>query len=236
METKKKPKFDAFHSNSMLKSSSKYSSQSNGTNVTKTDTPTSSSHTSYDFEELWRGSVSNLLMSSDNLTEDLIKDSIAELENAMQESKRMLHERDDEIQKLRQQMDKMTADKEIEDDEKYATILKDYRGTQERVMELECEIRQLKAKEEANKLGVQGKGSGCENGRGTGDEENCHCGDGCQAVLDLNETKMKLEVVKTKYDNLKRKVRQFRKQIQLEQDDEKSFNMEGKNISSCTLQ
>merc|ERR1712203_1001151 len=98
----------------------------------------------YDFEELWRGSLTNL-MSSDNITEDLIKDSLKELENAMQESKRMLHDRDEEIHKLRETIDKMKKEAEKEEDERYPTILKEYKETQTRVMELECQLRQINA-------------------------------------------------------------------------------------------
>jgi len=190
----------------------------------------------YDFDELWRGSVSNL-MSSENITEDLIKDSIKELENAMQESKRMLHERDVEIQKLRESMDKLQKEKERDEDDKYPSILNDYKETQTRVMELECQLRELSVTH-AQELQQLRANCSSEQLKETGTEGcTCACGNSCQALADLNETKKNLESARTKYENLKRKVREFRKQIELEQkEEEEKYNMEGKNMSSCTLQ
>lgn len=238
IRTSKKQQFDAFHGNSLVKSSSKHNT------ATSKSTTTMKSNISlthfdhvgtYDFDELWRGSVSNL-MSSDNITEDLIKDSIKELENAMQESKRMLHERDEEIQKLREAMDTLKAEREREEDEKYPSILNEYKETQTRVMELECQLRQINIAHahEVEQLratcATQNKESGTEGC-------TCACGNGCQALADLNETKVHLETSRTKYENLKRKVREFRKQMEMEQkEEEEKFNMEGKNMASCTLQ
>ena len=221
METERKKPFDAFHSsNSLIKSSSKHTSRSNGSKVGKLDA-------TYDFDELWRGSVSNL-MSSENITEDLIKDSIKELEGAMQESKRMLHERDIEIQKLRETMDRMKKEKEKSEDEKYPAILDDYKQTQARVMELECQLRQIN---QAHAQEVEQLRSQSSN------TKQLVCGAGCQALEDLNETKRNLETTRMKYENLKRKVREFRKQIEQEQkEEEEKFTLDGKNMSSCTIQ
>lgn len=230
LRANKKQQFDAFSGNALVKPSMRQ----NGPSKTNSN---NKNFDIYNFDELWRGSVSNL-MSSENITEDLIAESIKELENAMQESKRMLHERDTEIQRLRENIDKLKQEREKGENEMYPNILNDYKASQTRVAELECQIReinmkhsteieQIKTTQQHEQQQQQNSFPGC----------TCKCGLSCQAISDLNETKKNLETAKMKYDTLKRKVREFRKQMEMEQqEEEERINSEGKNITGCTLQ
>ncbi|XP_057309864.1 uncharacterized protein LOC130647874 [Hydractinia symbiolongicarpus] len=227
----KKDKFDAFKGNSLVKSSSSKSRN----NFSRLNLHTSSKNLmeKYTFDDLWRGSVSNL-MSSENITEDLIKESIKELESAMQESKRMLTERDDEITRLREFIENNKLEKERHDnDDKTEELEK----LQKSIVELECEISELKIKHarELDAIQKQNSFSLPSNSRNDIPECTCYCGRVCKALHDLCETKKCLETTKAKYDNLKKRVREFRKQAE-DHRNASQLDYEEEKATSCAIQ
>ena len=170
----------------------------------------------YDFDAAWRGSVNNL-MSSENITEDLVKESLKELEKAMQESKRMLVGRDDEIAQLRRQLEQaqMSNYEQLGQDE---DILAHLEESQKRVLYLEKEMQKLKEEhqEDMRQLKMKSSHDGNNEMREKSFPEcTCYCGSVCKALSDLSDYKRKLDCTQKKYDNLKNRVKEFRKQAEI---------------------
>ena len=183
----------------------------------------------YNFDALWRGSVNNLL-SSENITQDLITESIKELELAMQESKRMLAERDTEILRLREVIENNKKSEVVEENKDFSEL---FEKSQKRIVDLECEISEMKVKHSKEKTELKTRQNHIfpPLQRAQNNPE-CNCGSVCKSFQDLRETKQKFEEAKAKYENLKRKVREFRKQAEINE----RLNREEEKSSTCTIQ
>lgn len=268
LQVEKKHKFDAFQGNSLAKPNNKLqrrkttSTVSLSTGVMKGSTLKIPDQ--YNFDMMWKGSVSNL-MSSENITEDLIKESIKELELAMQESKRMLVERDDEILRLREHIDNNKLALETSscpnssnisggygDGYTQQSILKQLEESENRNALLEKRLHdvQLAHSQEITRLKNEQKAPPIwhieDVGSNSRPECTCHCGSVCKALHDLVETKQSLEHTKAKYDNLKKRVKEFRRHNGLDQQRNKNAFGNGVNSgnygqvnddrSSCSIQ
>lgn len=254
-----KPKFDAFQGNPLAKPTSqrKMGSSSNRSLsmgvVRKGSTLSIIPEPQYNFDLMWKGSVSNL-MSSENITEDLIKESINELELAMQESKRMLVERDNEILRLRAYIEnnKLAAETASCESSKGNgnSLLQQLEESERRNSLLERQLREIKLShsQEIAQLKNEQKAPPIWHIEDIGNhpECTCYCGSVCKALRDLVETKQSLETTKSKYDNLKKRVKEFRRQAGLDQRNKNTFdnggvggeNSFGRNDerSSCSIQ
>ena len=223
--------FEAFKGHSIMKSSS--SSQNRSSIVTSSGISVNKPNL-YNFDALWKGSVSNL-MSSENITEDLIKESIRELENAMQESRRMLIDRDDEIVKLRLYIKNNKS--ELNEDEYYKKLANELKKSQETIVLLQCQVKELEQKQ-SNNANIKTRPEPMQqlNLKNNPLECTCECGSVCKALADLSETKRTLQTTKEKYDILKRKVREFRKQAEINHRNALRLSAVTEEKSGCYLQ
>ena len=162
------------------------------------------------FSSIWQGSIASL-MSCDNITDDLVKEAMQELETALEESQKLLNDRDVEIMELRRALEdsKQSLNTDLSKQEE---LLDELEKSQKRVFELESELRATKQKEQTNSNKAQAAilqtihVSGAEF-----PECTCYCGSVCNALREVGEVKKKLEMVETKYANLKKKIRERRK-------------------------
>ncbi|XP_012562746.1 myosin-13 [Hydra vulgaris] len=231
--------FEAFKGNSIMKASSSFQNRSG----VSSQGFSSSKPNIYNFDALWKGSVSNL-MSSENITEDLIKESIKELENAMQESRKMLIDRDDEIAKLRLYI----KNNDINEDDNYGKLADELKKSQETVALLECQIKELEQKNKIKELEQKNKTSitntktsitqeqKLQNFKNNIFECTCGCGLECKALIDLLEAKQTLQKTKDKYDILKRKVREFRKQAEINHKNALRLSAPPEEKTGCYIQ
>lgn len=252
--------FEAFQGNPLQKSStnktSKRQLRSSSIRIDNNDPMSQILGTKerlFDIDQMWRGSISNL-KSSENITDDLIKESIQELEKAMSESKKMLQERDAEIARLRQFIENNKLgggggrDSQQDDDERekeeevrHAELLKQLQETQKRNSTLEKQIHKLELdhSREIHDLKMQ------QNHQtpaiwhlDTPDsrpECTCYCGTVCKALRDLVDAREQLEITKTKYEGLKKRVREFRKQAEVQQNMRYPLRDDDR-LSSCSIQ
>jgi len=249
--------FDAFQGHSLQKSTStrgsrklvrgnQFSLKGNGNSVAAPN----SSPSWIDVDQMWRGSMSNL-RSSENITEDLIKESIKDLESAMAESKRMLVERDDEIERLRAfiENNKLCAGKTSNDDEegeeRHFELVNELRETQREniklskmIHEMELnhshEVASLKNKQQAPPIWQLEDDTPLTNRP----ECTCYCGTVCKALRDLVEAREHLDSTKTKYENLKKRVKEFKRQTGMEQQNKSVHRVlrDEERISNCSIQ
>ena len=245
--------FEAFQGNPLQKSginkSSKRQLRSSSVKVNGTVT-----ERLFDIDQMWRGSISNL-KSSENITEDLIKESILELEQAMGETKRMLQERDSEIVRLRQfiENNKMGGsgrssqhdddEKEKEEEVRHTELIKQLEETQKRNSSLEKQIHNLELNHsrEIHDLKIQLNQTPALWNLDTPDsrpECTCYCGTVCKALKDLVDAREQLENTKTKYEGLKKRVREFRRQAEIQQNNRtlRQFPRDDERLSSCSIQ
>lgn len=237
LRSSKKNQFDAFKGFSLTKTNSVNTGNSKmDLNRMALTNSKRGLNQAYDFDNAWKGSVSNL-MSTENITEDLIKESIKELENAMNESKRMLAERDEEILRLREVIENNHCNEKMSFDD---SIFEQYEKSQKRILELEKEIAQLKIKhskeleESRRKLTQQNEKWSNQIKHGI-PECTCYCGSVCQALNDLKEMKKTHEQTKNKYETLRRKVREFKKQAEENQQQILRSHFEEEK-SACVIQ
>ncbi|XP_066933717.1 uncharacterized protein [Clytia hemisphaerica] len=240
--------FEAFKGSPLQKSNAKSSKrqiQNGGGNKTFASL--------LDIDQMWRGSISNL-KSSENITEDLIKESIKELEAAMSESKRMLVSRDEEIARLRLfiENNKLNGraddeEQEREEEARHTELVKQLNETQIMNSKLEKKIHELELthSKEMHRLKEENQSPPVwhlEEPSSKRPECTCYCGTVCKALKDLVEARDHLDKTKTKYDNLKKRVREFRQQAELEQKNRNmrnhggSFLRDEDRMSSCSIQ
>ena len=232
----KESRFDAFKGNPLVKPS--LAKQRTNFNRMGLINGSGRNLNNYSFDALWKGSINNL-MSSENLTQDLISESIKELENAMQESKRMLVDRDNEIVRLREIIENNKKHEEVDESKCSEHVLEEFEKSQKQIIDLECEISRLKVKHltEIKELKETNQKSAFPpfRTRDNKSECTCFCGSACKALNDLSETKKSLENTKSKYEGLKRKVREFRNQTELNHRNALNHEEQQKG-SSCSLQ
>ncbi|XP_065652089.1 uncharacterized protein LOC105847611 [Hydra vulgaris] len=222
--------FEAFKGNSIIKASSSFQNR----NAVSSQGFSSCKPNIYNFDALWKGSVSNL-MSSENITEDLIKESIKELENAMQESRRMLIDRDEEIAKLRLYI----KNNDINEDDNYEKLADELKKSQETVALLECQIKELEQKNKTSITNIKTsitQEQKLKNLKNNIFECTCGCGFECKALIDLFEAKQTLQKTKEKYDILKRKVREFRKQAEINHKNALRLSAPPEEKTGCFIQ
>ena len=212
----------------------------------------------FDIDQMWRGSISNL-KSSENITEDLIKESIQELEKAMSESKKMLQERDEEIARLRQfiennklggkgggsgrnfQQHEDDEEREREEEVRHSELLKQLQETQKRNSTLEKQIHKLELDHSSEihdlkmKQNHQAPAIWHLDTPDSRPECTCYCGTVCKALRDLVEAREQLETTKTKYEGLKKRVREFRKQAEIQQNMRYPLRDDDR-LSNCSIQ
>lgn len=133
--------------------------------------------------------------------ESLLRETISQLETALRESTKLLAQRDNEINTLRNDLGLCRGDRE---NNISATLEEEVKKSQMRVIDLEKVIQQLQqdiamykaerealaAKEQEHEGGVAG--------------QTCYCGSLCGAMKEMVELKKKLQVTEQKYSNLKR--------------------------------
>ncbi|XP_065063652.1 uncharacterized protein LOC135690109 [Rhopilema esculentum] len=159
---------------------------------------------------IWQGSIASL-MSCDNITDDLVKEAMQELETALTESQKLLSERDEEIAMLRGALES-TKQPQITDINRQAELLEELENSQKRIMELENELSEIRKKEQRNLSKAQAAVLQTINvSDSTFPECTCYCGSVCNALRDVVEVKKKLEITEQKYSNLKKKIRERRK-------------------------
>jgi len=234
----KKNNFDAFKGFSLSK---QHLNTRSKTSVSRAALSGSQLHhlgqtSQYEFDSMWRGSISNL-MSCENITESLVKETVQELENAMNESKRMLVERDTEIERLREVIEN---NRSTEDDTPPVVdphLLQQLEDSHKQIVELEKQISNLKA-EQSRHIQEKRKNDRHYSALNSGKVEcTCYCGSVCKALVDLTELERNHEAIKIKYDTLKKKVREFRKHAEQQQQHENVLrdNYEGEK-TNCSIQ
>ena len=206
----------------------------------------------FDVDQMWRGSISNL-KSSENITEDLIKESIKELESAMAESKRILVERDNEIARLRAFIEnnklcsgsgKNLNDDNDDEDKRHLELVKELRETQKENIRLSKKIHELELNHSHEVASLKNLQQAppiwqLEATTPTNRPEcTCFCGTVCKALRDLVEAREHLESTKTKYENLKKRVKEFKRQAGVEQQNKSMHRMirDEERMSNCSLQ
>ncbi len=168
------------------------------------------SNSMMNISQVWNGSLSSL-MSCDNLTENLVTESIKELEKALSESQRLLSERDKNILELRQALEdcKITMTTDVDKQEK---LLKELEKSHKKILDLENQLSEQKRKgTEETKKNEKSNQQVINVSDTTYPECTCYCGSVCNALREINEVKRKLEQTEKKYTNLKRKIRERRK-------------------------
>ena len=162
------------------------------------------------FSSIWQESMASL-MSCDNITDDLVKEAMQELETALDESQRLLNDRDIEIAALRKALEESKQSFNT-DLCKQEELLNELEKSQKRVLELESELRATKQKEQSSATKAQAAILQTINVGGADFPEcTCYCGSVCNALREVAEVKKKLEITETKYANLKKKIRERRK-------------------------
>ena len=159
---------------------------------------------------IWQGSIASL-MSCDNLTDDLVKEAMQELETALGESQKLLNDRDVEIAQLRQalQESKQSFSTDLN---KQGDVLDELEQSQKRIIDLETELRETKLNEEKSAKRAQAAIlQSIHVGDAAFPECTCYCGSMCNALREVGEVKKQLEKTETKYANLKKKIRERRK-------------------------
>ena len=162
------------------------------------------------FSSIWQGSIASL-MSCDNITDDLVKEAMQELETALEESQKLLNDRDLEIIELRRVLEESKQSLHM-DLNKQEELLDELEKSQKRILELESELRATKHKEQTNATKAQAAIlQTIHVGGAEFPECTCYCGSVCNALREVGELKKKLELIETKYANLKKKIRERRK-------------------------
>ena len=162
------------------------------------------------FSSIWQGSITSL-MSCDNLTDDLVKEAMQELETALAESQKLLNARDTEIAELRRALEDSQHSLNT-DLSKQEELLEELEKSQKRILELDNELRKTKQNEQKTATKAQAAIlQSIHVGDAAFPECTCYCGSMCNALREVGEVKKKLEITETKYANLKKKIRERRK-------------------------
>lgn len=132
----------------------------------------------------------------------LLRETISQLETALCESTKLLAQRDNEINSLRNDLDSCRRNN---DGNVSAALDEEVKNSQKRVLDLEKVIQQLqqdiaiyKAERESLLMNTDQLEDGCATG------QTCYCGSLCGAMKEMVELKTKLQVTEQKYSNLKR--------------------------------
>eukprot|EP00112_Aurelia_sp_Birch-Aquarium-sp1_P021643 Seg588.4 transcript_id=Seg588.4/GoldUCD/mRNA.D3Y31 product="hypothetical protein" protein_id=Seg588.4/GoldUCD/D3Y31 len=159
---------------------------------------------------IWQGSITSL-MSCENLNDDLIKEAMQELETALGESQKLLSERDQEIAELREALEESKQSLHT-DLNRQEGLLDELENSQKRIMDLEHELTELRKKEQNKQTQNQAAILQTINVSDKSFPEcTCYCGSVCNALREVGEVKKKLELTEQKYANLKKKIRERRK-------------------------
>ena len=185
-------------------------------------------------DSVWKGSLSSLV-STENLTEGLLKEAVQQLEKGLQDSQALLSQRDKEIEKLRQELE--TSKQAVHVDlSKQEELLNELEESQKKVIELEDQISKLKRQlaDNVRKVAELRESDPDENGEFP--ECTCYCGSVCRALREVNDVKKQLETVERKYANLKQKIRERRKQAEAAQNRSSLRVTVSERAPGCVLQ
>lgn len=162
------------------------------------------------FSNVWNGSVTSL-MSCENLTDNLVAETMKELESALSESNNLLSERDREITKLRKVIEDSKTCVQVVG--KQEQLLQELESSQKRIIDLESELGELKRANQNKASKEQSENLKMKLGNDLSDtsECTCYCGSVCNALREINAVKQKLEQTEHKYATIKRKIREKRK-------------------------
>jgi len=133
--------------------------------------------------------------------ETLLRETISQLESALRESTKLLSQRDEEINSLRNDLG---ISRSGGDNNVSVTLEEEVKTSQKRVIDLEKVVQQLQQDitlykaERENMLRNENADEGCVAGH------TCYCGSLCGAMKELVELKKKLQITEQKYSNLKR--------------------------------
>lgn len=133
--------------------------------------------------------------------ESLLRETISQLETALRESTKLLSQRDNEINSLRNDLGICRGNG---DNNVSVTLEEEVKSSQKRVIDLEKVIQQLQqdiAMYKAERENMSTKEQDCD---GSVSGQTCYCGSLCGAMKEMVELKKKLQVTEQKYSNLKR--------------------------------
>lgn len=134
--------------------------------------------------------------------ESLLRETISQLESALRESTRLLSQRDNEINTLRNDLGLSRGDR---DGNVSVTLEEEVKSSQKRVIDLEKVVQQLQqdiSMYKAERDSMLMKENAGDDGNVAG--QTCYCGSLCGAMKEMVELKKKLQVTEQKYSNLKR--------------------------------
>lgn len=132
----------------------------------------------------------------------LLRETISQLETALRESTKLLAQRDNEINSLRNDLDSCRRNS---DGNVSAALEEEVKNSQKRVLDLEKVIQQLQqdiAIYKAERESMLTNADQLEDETVSG--QTCYCGSLCGAMKEMVELKKKLQVTEQKYSNLKR--------------------------------
>lgn len=143
--------------------------------------------------------------SSSSTVDDLLRDTISELQKALYESKRLLSERDGEINALRSQVEDMRKSNTTCTS---VAIEDEFKKSQLKVIDLEKIVQKLQKdvsiqRSQRDDILKQTK----ENEATVNGGHTCYCGSICVAMKEVVDLKRKLHQTEQKYQHLKRNMR-----------------------------
>ena len=131
----------------------------------------------------------------------LLRETISQLETALRESTKLLSQRDNEINSLRNDLGLCRGDRE---NNISATLEEEVKKSQMRVIDLEKVIQQLQQDIALYKAERESLAAKEQEHEGSVAGQTCYCGSLCGAMKEMVELKKKLQVTEQKYSNLKR--------------------------------
>lgn len=143
--------------------------------------------------------------SSDSMADALLRETVSELEKALRDSKRLLSQRDAEINTLRSEIENVRRASRGGANE-CSTIEEEFKQSQIKIFELEKVIQQLQQDLTLCKRQTD-KPTATPSDECTASSQACYCGSLCGAMKEAVELKRKLLLMEQKYHHLKRRFR-----------------------------
>ena len=135
------------------------------------------------------------------VAESLLRETISQLETALRESTKLLSQRDNEINALRNDLGVCRGNR---DNNVSVTLEEEVKNSQKRVIDLEKVIQQLQQDIAMYKAERESISTKEKDHDGSVSGQTCYCGSLCGAMKEMVELKKKLQVTEQKYSNLKR--------------------------------
>ena len=133
--------------------------------------------------------------------DSLLRETINQLETALRESTKLLSQRDNEINSLRNDLGLCRG---VRENNISATLEEEVKTSQKRVIDLEKVIQQLQQDITMYKAERESLTAKEQDHEGSVTGQTCYCGSLCGAMKEMVELKKKLQVTEQKYSNLKR--------------------------------